>query len=178
MPLELWITASPEDLTRTAAQAQRAEELGFAGIAFGDSQSRNGETIVALTVAAMSTQRLGLGTSVVNSYTRHPAVMASAFASLQSLSGGRAVCGIGRGNSSLAFLGLAPTPLPYFLRYLRALQGYLRGDEVAFADLPPAPLPAAATLNLAERPEASALRWLRADLPKVPVDVAASGPKR
>jgi alkanesulfonate monooxygenase SsuD/methylene tetrahydromethanopterin reductase-like flavin-dependent oxidoreductase (luciferase family) len=41
--------------------------------------------------------------------TRHPAVVASAMASLQVESGGRAVFGLGRGDSSLSQLGISAT---------------------------------------------------------------------
>ena len=175
--LDFWVIASPEDLSRVAARAAEAERLGFTGIAFGDSQNRSGDTVVAMSVAACATSTIQIGTGVTNPYTRHPAVLAGTFASLQNVSGGRAVCGIGRGDSALAFLGLAPAPLPYFERYLHALQSYLAGEEVAFEDLPPSALTSAATLPLGERPSASRLRWIDGSMPKVPVNVAASGPK-
>ena len=76
-----------------------------------DSQSLLCDPYVALTAAASSTERLGLGIGVSNSITRHPAVTASAIASVQELSGGRAVLGLGRGNSSLAYLGAGPATL-------------------------------------------------------------------
>jgi 5,10-methylenetetrahydromethanopterin reductase len=175
--LDFWVVQSPEDLRRTAARAAEAERLGFTGVAYGDSQSRSGDTVVAMTVAALSTSTIGIGTGVTNCYTRHPAVMAGAFASLQNVSNGRMLCGIGRGDSALAFLGVAPAPLDYFARYLRALQGYLSGGEVPFEDLPTAGLSDAAVLPLEERPAFSSLRWVDGSVPKVPVDVAASGPK-
>jgi 5,10-methylenetetrahydromethanopterin reductase len=120
-----------------------------------------------------------LATGVTNPVTRHPAAAAAAIATVQAESDGRAVLGIGRGDSALAHLGLSPAPVAVFRRYLVRLQGYLRGDEVPFD-----PEADGATgvrsvdaLGLAGGPSASRLRWLRADLPKVPVDVAATGPK-
>jgi alkanesulfonate monooxygenase SsuD/methylene tetrahydromethanopterin reductase-like flavin-dependent oxidoreductase (luciferase family) len=62
MTLGFWIVASPEDLTRVTQRAAEAEQLGFHGIAFGDSQNRSGDTIVALTPAACATERLMLST--------------------------------------------------------------------------------------------------------------------
>src|SRR5205814_1393571 len=62
----------------------------------------------------------------------HPAATAAAIATVHAESDGRAVLGIGRGDSSLAHLGLSPAPPAVFARYLERLQGYLRGDEVPF----------------------------------------------
>ena len=151
-------------------QAQRAEELGFDGIIYVDSQNLAGDCYVAMGLAARATTRLKLGTGVTNSYTRHPAVTASAIASVQAESRGRAYLGIGRGDSALAHLGLAPHAVGPFERYLEQLQSYLRGDDVPFdeGDVD--------ALGLADTPQASRIRWLRAG-EKVPVDVAATGPR-
>ena len=152
-------------------QAQRAEELGFDGIIYVDSQNLAGDCYVAMGLAARATTRLKLGTGVTNSYTRHPAVTASAIASVQAESRGRAYLGIGRGDSALAHLGLAPHAVRPFERYLEQLQGYLRGDDVAFDEGD------VEALGLADTPQASRIRWLTRAGEKVPVDVAATGPR-
>src|SRR5207244_12216831 len=103
---------------------------GWDGLAVVDSQNLAGDVYIALALAARSTSRLRLATGVTNPYTRHPAVTASAIATVHAESGGRAVLGIGRGDSSLAYIGLAPAPLAAFERHLVRLQGYLRGDGV------------------------------------------------
>jgi len=54
---------------------------------------------------AAATERLKLCTGVSNPLTRHNAVAAACAATLQAISGGRAVLGIGRGDSALAYLG-------------------------------------------------------------------------
>ncbi|MDA3039271.1 MAG: LLM class flavin-dependent oxidoreductase [Actinomycetota bacterium] len=163
----------------TVKQAKRAEDEGWDGIGLVDSQNLAGDPYVELALAAHATQRIQLGTAVTNPLTRHPAAMATAIATVQAESDGRAVLGIGRGDSALAHLGLAPAPVPSFERYLARLQGYLRGEDVPFAveldgggDFKPAD-----ALHLAGGPKASRLRWLRDGFTKVPVDVAATGPK-
>ena len=99
--------------------AQRAEADGFDGWFVVDSQNLAGDCYVALAQAAAATERILLGTGVTNPYTRHPAVTASAIASVHAASGGRAVLGIGRGDSALAHLGLAPAPVVVFERVPR-----------------------------------------------------------
>jgi 5,10-methylenetetrahydromethanopterin reductase len=170
--LELWTTGAGVP-GQTARRAERAERAGYDGITFVDSQNLAGDCYVALTVAALATTRLKIGTGVTNPFTRHPAVTAGAIMTVQGESGGRAVLGIGRGDSALAHLGYAPASVPAFERYLRQVQGYLRGEEVEFA--PDGDLD---RLELAHRPEASRLRWTRSlGIPKPPVDVAATGPR-
>jgi 5,10-methylenetetrahydromethanopterin reductase len=152
-------------------QAERAEAAGFDGLVMVDSQNLAGDPYVALATAATVTDRLLLGTGVTNPVTRHPAVTAAAIASVQGASGGRAVLGIGRGDSALAHLGRAPASVPAFERYLTDLQTYLRGEAVAFeeGDLD--------RLGLAEAPTESRLEWVGMTGAKVPVAVAATGPR-
>ena len=169
--IEFW-TSGVGIPTVNVRQASRAEAEGWDGIVYVDSQNLSGDCYIALALAAKATERLKLGTGVTNPYTRHPAVTASAIATVQAESSGRAHLGIGRGDSALAHLGVAPAPLAAFERYLRRLQGYLRGEDVEFEES--AKL---AALRLANAPTASRIEWLRPSQAKVPVDVAATGPK-
>jgi 5,10-methylenetetrahydromethanopterin reductase len=96
-------------------------------------------------------------------------------------SGGRAVLGIGRGDSALAHLGRAPASVDYFERYLETVLAYLHGDELPFGALdvflPADAPPPVDQLGLAGSPTVSKLHWVRPDDPPVPVDVSASGPR-
>jgi 5,10-methylenetetrahydromethanopterin reductase len=155
--------------------AERAETAGWDGMVFVDSQNLVGDTYVGLALAAEHTSTLQLGTGVTNPFTRHPAVTASAIATVQEISGGRAVLGIGRGDSSLAYLGLAPAPVPVFAAYLERLQAYLAGAPVRPETAPG--LNSLDSLPLAERP-GGRIEWIaRSKQPKVPVDVVATGPR-
>ncbi len=177
-PLQLWtlVGASARSMARTAA---RVETAGWDGLAVVDSQNLSGDPYVALTIAATQTQRLGLGTAVTNPVTRHPAVTASAIAAVHLFSGGRATLGIGRGDSSLAHVGRSPAGVRLFERYVAVLQSYLRGEAVEFErlDFHERMAPRVEALGLAGTPEASRIAWLAESLPKVEVEVAATGPK-
>ncbi len=176
--MKFWMltTSSP---TRAAQVAMRAEESGWDGIAVVDSQNLSGDSYVTLTAMALATSHLGIGTGVTNPVTRHPAITASAAASIQRLSGGRMVLGIGRGDSALAHLGKAPARLNTMRNYLEVLQGYLRGEEIDFSQLNfhEQVAPDVATLGLADTPESSCLRWINERDAKVPVEVAVTGPR-
>src|SRR3978361_321780 len=118
-----------------ARAAQEIEAAGWDGMLVVDSQNLSGDPYVALAMAATATTRIGLGTGVTNCVTRHAAATAAAIASVDRISNGRAVLGIGRGDSALAHLGRAPARPKVFERYLRQLQAYLRGEAVAFEDI-------------------------------------------
>ena len=175
--MEFW-TSTVAAPTRSAEFARQAEAGGWDGMLVVDSQNLSGDPYVCLALAATATERLGVATSVTNPVTRHAAVTASSALSVQRISHGRMVLGIGRGDSALAHLGRAPARLGYFEEHLRNLQAYLRGEEIPF-DRTCVPAEAAHpvdTLKLAHAPASSAIRWI-GDGPKVPVEVAATGPK-
>ena len=180
--MELWTHAysAPRGIIRSA---KMAEDGGWDGISVVDSQNLSGDAFVALAMAATVTERLKLQTGVTNSITRNAAALATAIASVQTVSRGRAVLGIGRGDSALAHLGRAPARLGQFERYLRHLQAYLGGGHVPFDDIVDISLKAAppmSELQLADAPDDSFIGWIaesQAGDRKVPVEVAASGPK-
>ena len=175
--MQLWTThvASARGAARTA---QETEAAGWDGLLVVDSQNLSGDPYVSLALAAVATKRIGLGTGVTNSVTRHAAATATAITSVDRISNGRAVLGIGRGDSALAHLGRAPARLAQFERYLRQLQAYLSGEAVPFEeiDIPLDVAPPLSGLHLHDAPPASRIAWI-ADGDKVPVEVAASGPK-
>ena len=175
--MEIWTStvASPRGIIKTA---QQFEQAGWDGLVVVDSQNLSGDPYVALAMAAANTETIGLGTGVTNSVTRHAAATATAIASVQRVAEGRAVLGIGRGDSALAHLGRAPARLDQFERYVRHLQAYLKGEAVAFSeiDIPKEIAGPVAALELADSPTESAIEWM-ADTDKVPVEVAATGPK-
>jgi 5,10-methylenetetrahydromethanopterin reductase len=175
--LEFWRAGGAASFT-PAQTARRVEAEGWDGQMFMDSQSLGGEPYVLMGAWATSTERLKLSTGVTNPLSRHPAVTAAAAATVQAISGGRAVLGIGRGDSALAHLGYGPVGLGAFERTLRDLQTLLGRGDVAFpshaasSDAPPL-----SSLSLGDRPQHTRLTWLPPTLPKVPLDVAATGPK-
>ncbi len=160
--------------------AERAEAAGWDGMLVVDSQNLAGDPYVGLALAARATERLRLGPGVTNPATRHPAATAAAIASVHIASGGRAVLGVGRGDSALAHLGSAPVPAEHLEHYVRAVRAFLQGHDVPFAELQRymvSGVRAVETLGLADAPSTSRLSWLPRNLAPVPVEVAATGPR-
>jgi len=96
----------------SAQLARMVEGLGFDSLVFADTQNVTPEVWGQLMLAARDTDRIELGTGVTNPGTRDAAVTASAALALQIESRGRAVCGIGRGDSSLGKIGGSRHPSP------------------------------------------------------------------
>jgi 5,10-methylenetetrahydromethanopterin reductase len=73
-----------------------------------DSQLAMKDVYAGLVVAALNSTKLGLGTGVTNAVTRHPTVTANAIAAVNEISHGRAILGLGAGDSALYGIGLQP----------------------------------------------------------------------
>src|SRR6266545_152966 len=77
----------------TLALAREAEALGYDAI--WASELYSFDAFTTLTHLAGGTERIKLGTNIANIYARSPAMLASTSASLDQLSGGRFILGIG-----------------------------------------------------------------------------------
>lgn len=144
----------------TAPLAARLETLGFDILLCPDTQNLCPEPYGQLSLAAAATRNLRIGTGVTNPITRVAATTASAIAALQAESGGRAICGLGRGDSSAAHIGRRNATTAELRNYCRDVQAYLRGGEVLCGST------------------ASVLRWLDVSrIPPAPVDIACTGPQ-
>jgi alkanesulfonate monooxygenase SsuD/methylene tetrahydromethanopterin reductase-like flavin-dependent oxidoreductase (luciferase family) len=108
-------TAVGEDADPVAA-AQRAEELGFDFVSASDhpgGSNPNYETWTMLTWIAAATSRIAIATRVLGLPYRAPAMVAKMAETLDRLSGGRFVLGLGAGHSDGEFRGFGlsvPTP--------------------------------------------------------------------
>ncbi len=106
-----------------------AEDVGFDHVWFGDSHLIWHEVGPYLTAAALATTRMRVGPLVSNPVTRHPTVVASALATVAQLFEGRAVLGVGRGDSAVRTLGLPPMKVAEFRDTLRLMRTLCRGEE-------------------------------------------------
>ena len=130
--MKFGVSLVPHDLKETAASARLAEDLGFDYIGIPDSQSLWRELYLSLSVVADATSKVGIGPTVTNALTRHPAVAASAIATLNEMSGGRAYFGIGSGDSAILNLGLRPARLKEMQEYIEAMRAILSGQSYEY----------------------------------------------
>jgi probable F420-dependent oxidoreductase len=139
----LGFEASPDAIIRTAV---KAEELGFDAIFVNDhiivdSAPRSApwrntyDPFVALSFMAASTKRIGLGVSVLIVPYRNPMATAKTLATLDRMSGGRLVCGVGVGWNQAEFEALGVNFHERGARtneYLRIWQACWSPGEVSF----------------------------------------------
>ncbi len=110
--LTFGITLKPDmPPERIVSLTKQAEEAGFSYGWIFDSHILWLEPYPLLTMMALNTTHMRLGTCVTNPAVRDPTVTASLLATLNRISGGRLDLGIGRGDSSRRVLGKKPTTL-------------------------------------------------------------------
>jgi len=144
----------------TARLAMEIEAMGFDYLLCPDTQNLAPDPYGQLSLAADATETLHLGTGVTNPITRDAAVTATAMMTLQQESGGRAICVIGRGDSSAAHIGVNNATTAQLRTCSERIKAYMSGATI--------------DRNATE----SGLRWLQGqDIPPPPVDIACTGPK-
>ena len=107
MKTDLLLVPMGARYTDMRAAAVAAEEAGFDGVwtwdhlrdPEGGSRSRVPEVWTVLAALAEATQRITLGPLVLNVGNRHPGLLANMAATLQEVSGGRLLLGIGAGGN-------------------------------------------------------------------------------
>ncbi len=118
------------DARTNLEEAQLSERLGYDSVWFGDSQLIWRELYVLMGATAATTSRVLIGAGVTNPLTRHPAVTASAIATLQELSGNRALIGVGVGDSSMVTMGLERLTRKELIEFIELLRPLCRGEAV------------------------------------------------
>jgi probable F420-dependent oxidoreductase len=98
-PFRFGYQSTTDDPAQVLAEARRAEEAGFDVFQVGDHVGAEPSPLVTLTAVAAATERLRLGTLVLNNDLRHPVTLAQELATLDQVSGGRLEVGIGAGHS-------------------------------------------------------------------------------
>jgi len=130
--MKFCLHGSARSVSEAVDRARRAEALGFEAVFFADSQMNNVDPYQAMAMCAVSTKTIRLGTAVTNMVYRDPTVTASSFATLNEISAGRAIIGLGTGDGPVYSLGRTATKLADFEKGLRVIRDLLhdRGVEV------------------------------------------------
>ena len=113
-------------------RARRAEELGYDGIFLGESHLSSIDSFQTLASCAMITKRLLLGIAVTNMVFRHPTAIAGAAASLNEISKGRAIMGLGTGDGPVYSQGLKATPMKQFEEGVKLIRRLVQGNPASF----------------------------------------------
>jgi 5,10-methylenetetrahydromethanopterin reductase len=132
MAMNFCLHGSARSVREAVDRARRAEELGFEAIFFADSQMNNVDPFQAMALCAVYTKTIRFGTAVTNIVYRDPSIIANSFATLNEVSGGRAIVGMGTGDGPVYSLGRTATRLADFETGLRTIRDLLhdRGIDV------------------------------------------------
>jgi 5,10-methylenetetrahydromethanopterin reductase len=126
--ISIWLDRPVSECADIAAAAEHA---GFADVWLPDHYFLR-DAFAAQALMAVRTSRIRFGTAVVSPLLRHPTLLASSAATIQELSGGRAVIGIGVGGFEF------PTQLGFRIEHPLALvreaveivRTVIRGEDV------------------------------------------------
>lgn len=113
-------------------RARVAEAVGYDTVWVADERFYR-EVYSCLTQIAGQTSKVLLGPCVTDPYSRHPALTAMAIATLDEVSGGRGILGIGAGISGFAELGISRRkPARAIYETVEVIRALLRGGSVTF----------------------------------------------
>jgi probable F420-dependent oxidoreductase len=158
--LSFGVTVMPDPpYTRLVDLMKQAESNGFEYGWTYDSHILWQESYGTLPLVVAATEKLKLGHCVTNPGIREPTITASWYATMQDVSNGRMVMGIGRGDSSRRVVGLKPVRVAEFEQSLRMVKELMNGRAVGWND------------------KELKLGWVRKELPPIPMHVAGYGPR-
>ena len=164
------LIAGEYSVAEAVSLAALAEAEGFASAWYADERFYH-EPYGPLALFAQQTKRIALGPCVTDPYTRHPALTALAIATLDEISGGRAVLGFGAGKSGLPEMGLDREKAAQSIREgVQLIRRLLSGETVSFSGHTVAFHDG--KLNLAARPS---LPILVATTPNSPLTATVAG---
>jgi probable F420-dependent oxidoreductase len=157
--LSFGVTVMPDPpYTRLIELMQKAEAHGFEYGWTYDSHILWQESYGTLPLVAAATEKIKLGHCVTNPGIREPTITASWYATMQDVSNGRMVMGIGRGDSSRRVVGLKPVRVAEFERRLRMMKELMNGRSVEWNE------------------KELILEWAKGQ-PEIPMHVAGYGPR-
>ncbi|MFQ5684814.1 MAG: LLM class flavin-dependent oxidoreductase [Candidatus Binatia bacterium] len=122
--------AGERTIAGEVGRAVLAEELGYNGIFISESLMSGFDPFQVMALSAMRTRRIHLGTAIMTMSFREAAVVAQSAATLNEISNGRAVLGLGTGDGTTYTMGRTATPLAVFEQGLRVIRDLVNGRPI------------------------------------------------
>jgi 5,10-methylenetetrahydromethanopterin reductase len=107
-----------------------AEDLGYEHIWVCDSSLHGRDVYPYLTLCALNTKRAKIGINVTNPFSRHPAITANAIATVDEISGGRAILGVGTGDRPQAEIGFRPAKIAEMQEWMLLVRQLFAGEPI------------------------------------------------
>jgi len=118
--------------SRVIELAKMAEDLGFTHGWTFDSHVLWQEPFVIFSQMLAATENMIVGPMVTNPGTRDWTVLASLFATLNDMYGGRTICGMGRGDSAVRYIGGRPRTLATMVESMAVIKALVAGEEINY----------------------------------------------
>ncbi len=118
--------------SRVIELATKAEGLGFSHAWTFDSHVLWQEPFVIYSRILAETEKMIVGPMVTNPGTRDWTVLASLFATLDEMYGPRTICGMGRGDSALRYIGRKPRTLATMVESMDVIKRLVAGETVEY----------------------------------------------
>jgi 5,10-methylenetetrahydromethanopterin reductase len=117
---------------RLGALARSIEHAGFDQLWYANHKLYR-DLWIGMAIAAQATERVEIGSFVAEPYSQHPAHIASAVATIDELSGGRAILGLGAGGANFKELGtVRARPAVALRESIEIARGLFRGERIAY----------------------------------------------
>jgi len=129
------VHATEGSISESVRKAKLADKMGFDSIWHSEHYGELREPFTSIAALATATNRIKLATGVIGPYTRHPAIMAFTVGTLDELSNGRMIFGIGAGNltrlkNKLCIEG--DRPLTFIKESIEIVRQLLTGETVSY----------------------------------------------
>ncbi|MGB1884575.1 MAG: LLM class flavin-dependent oxidoreductase [Gammaproteobacteria bacterium] len=111
-----------------------AEDHGFSHAWLYDTQMLGSEVYAALALCADRTSTIKLGPGVTNPKSRIAPLSACGMATINSLAPGRAIMGIGTGNTTRRTMGMPAAKMAELEDHIRVCRGLFNGDIVDYSE--------------------------------------------
>ena len=127
------LAGTGSDWRESLEKVRIAESLGYELVATGEAWGPS--TVPWMTLLAANTERIQIGTSILNVYSRSPGAIAQEFAALETISGGRMVCGLGSsGHRVIEHFHGVPfnKPLTRIREYVDVINALIKGERLNY----------------------------------------------
>lgn len=127
------LAGAGNDWRTSLEKVKIAESLGYELVATGEAWGPS--SIPWMTILATQTERIQIGTSILNVFSRSPGAIAQEFAALEQLSNGRMVCGLGSSGDRVIehFHGVSfHRPLRRIREYVEIINLLIKGGKLDY----------------------------------------------
>lgn len=132
MAIRFSLHTSIRSFSEGGKRIERADKLGYEAIFLADSQMNCIDPFQMMAISSQRTRQIRFGTAVTNMVYRDPTVLAGSAATLNEISGGRMILGLGTGDGPVYSLGRQATRMAEFEEGIKLIRELVHGRAARF----------------------------------------------